>query len=235
MSWLVDFVKSSIGAKVVMGVTGVMLIGFVIMHMVGNLQVFLGPETLNAYGKMLHDLGGLLWVARFGLIGAVVLHIASGLRLASLNKAARPVRYVHETTVQASFASRYMKMSGLVVLAFVVYHLLHFTLGGATPDHTGLMTQLSDGTDVKDIYKMVVLGFQQPAVSAAYIIAMVLLGLHLNHGATSLFQSLGLRNVKYNTLIDKVGPALSIFVVVGNCSMPIAILTGLIGADVGGH
>jgi succinate dehydrogenase / fumarate reductase, cytochrome b subunit len=235
MSWLVDFVKSSIGAKVVMGVTGVMLIGFVIMHMVGNLQVFLGPETLNAYGKMLHDLGGLLWVARFGLIGAVVLHIASGLRLASLNKAARPVRYVHETTVQASFASRYMKMSGLVVLAFVVYHLLHFTLGGATPDHTSLMTKLSDGTDVKDIYKMVVLGFQQPAVSAAYIIAMVLLGLHLNHGATSLFQSLGLRNVKYNTLIDKVGPALSIFVVVGNCSMPIAILTGLIGADVGGH
>jgi succinate dehydrogenase / fumarate reductase cytochrome b subunit len=235
MSWLVDFVKSSIGAKVVMGVTGVMLIGFVVMHMVGNLQVFLGPETLNAYGKMLHDLGGLLWVARFGLIGAVVLHIASGLRLASLNKAARPVRYVHETTVQASFASRYMKMSGLVVLAFVVYHLLHFTLGGATPDHTSLMTKLSDGTDVKDIYKMVVLGFQQPAVSAAYIIAMVLLGLHLNHGATSLFQSLGLRNVKYNTLIDKVGPALSIFVVVGNCSMPIAILTGLIGADVGGH
>jgi succinate dehydrogenase / fumarate reductase cytochrome b subunit len=212
-----------------------MLIGFVVMHMVGNLQVFLGPETLNAYGKMLHDLGGLLWVARFGLIGAVVLHIASGLRLASLNKSARPVRYVHETTVQASFASRYMKMSGLVVLAFVVYHLLHFTLGGATPDHTSLMTKLSDGTDVKDIYTMVVLGFQQPAVSAAYIIAIVLLGLHLNHGATSLFQSLGLRNVKYNTLIDKVGPALSILVVVGNCSMPIAILTGLIGADVGGH
>jgi succinate dehydrogenase / fumarate reductase cytochrome b subunit len=235
MSWLVDFVKSSIGAKVVMGVTGVMLIGFVVMHMVGNLQVFLGPETLNAYGKMLHDLGGLLWVARFGLIGAVVLHIASGLRLASLNKSARPVRYVHETTVQASFASRYMKMSGLVVLAFVVYHLLHFTLGGATPDHTSLMTKLSDGTDVKDIYTMVVLGFQQPAVSAAYIIAIVLLGLHLNHGATSLFQSLGLRNVKYNTLIDRVGPALSILVVVGNCSMPIAILTGLIGADVGGH
>ncbi|MBT6175860.1 MAG: succinate dehydrogenase cytochrome b subunit [Deltaproteobacteria bacterium] len=234
MSWLVDFVKSSIGAKVVMGVTGVMLIGFVIMHMVGNLQVFLGPETLNAYGKMLHDLGGLLWVARFGLIGAVVLHIASGLRLASLNKAARPVRYVHETTVQASFASRYMKMSGIVVLAFVVYHLLHFTLGGATPDHTGLTTQLADGTEVKDIYKMVVLGFQQPAVSAAYIIAMVLLGLHLNHGATSLFQSLGLRNAKYNTLIDKVGPALSIFVVVGNCSMPIAILTGAVGL-VGGH
>jgi succinate dehydrogenase / fumarate reductase cytochrome b subunit len=231
MGWLVDFVKSSIGAKVVMGVTGVMLIGFVIMHMVGNLQVFLGAETLNAYGKMLHDLGGLLWVARFGLIGAVVLHIASGLRLASLNKAARPVRYVHETTVQASFASRYMKLSGLVVLAFVVYHLLHFTLGGAVPDDTNFL----DPQGRKDIYKMVVLGFQQPAVSAAYIIAMILLGLHLNHGATSLFQSLGLRNVKYNTIIDKVGPALSILVVVGNCSMPIAILTGLIGADVGGH
>lgn len=231
MGWLVDFVKSSIGAKVVMGVTGVMLIGFVIMHMVGNLQVFIGPEALNAYGKMLHDLGGLLWVARFGLIGAVVLHIGSGIRLASLNKAARPVRYVHETTIQASFASRYMKLSGLVVLAFVVYHLLHFTLGGAIPDDTNFL----DPQGRKDIYKMVVLGFQHPAVSASYIIAMVLLGLHLNHGATSLFQSLGLRNVKYNTIIDKVGPALSILVVVGNCSMPIAILTGLIGADVGGH
>lgn len=231
MGWLVDFAKSSIGAKVVMGVTGVMLIGFVIMHMVGNLQVFLGSEALNAYGKMLHDLGGLLWVARIGLIGAVVLHIVSGLRLASLNKAARPVRYVHETTIQASFASRYMKLSGLVVLAFVVYHLLHFTLGGAVPDDTNLL----DAQGRKDIYKMVVLGFQQPAVSASYIIAMVLLGLHLNHGATSLFQSLGLRNVKYNTMIDKIGPALSLFVVVGNCSMPIAVLTGLIGVDVGGH
>ena len=235
MSWLLDFAKSTIGAKVVMGVTGVMLIGFVIMHMLGNLQVFIGPEALNAYGKMLHDLGGLLWAARFGLIGAVVLHILSGLRLASLNKAARPVRYVHETTVQASFSSRYMKLSGLVVLAFIVYHLLHFTLGGAAPDHTSLTTKLSDGTEVKDIYAMVVLGFQKPAVSISYIIAMILLGLHLNHGASSLFKSLGLRNSKYNNMLDKVGPALAITVVVGNCSMPIAILTGLIGSSVGGH
>ena len=103
------------------------------------MQIFVGQDALNAYGKMLHDLGGLLWVARFGLIGAVVLHIASGLRLASLNRAARPVRYVHETTVQASFSSRYMKLSGLVVFAFIVYHLLHFTVGGAAPDHTGLL------------------------------------------------------------------------------------------------
>jgi succinate dehydrogenase / fumarate reductase cytochrome b subunit len=124
-----------------------------------------------------------------------------------------------------------MKLSGLVVLAFVVYHLLHFTLGGAVPDDTHFL----DAQGRKDIYKMVVLGFQQPAVSASYIIAMVLLGLHLNHGATSLFQSLGLRNVNYNTMIDKVGPALSIFVVIGNCSMPIAVLTGLIGVDAGGH
>ena len=231
MSWLLNFAKSTIGAKVVMGVTGVMLIGFVIMHMVGNLQVFIGPEALNAYGKMLHDLGGLLWVARFGLIGAIVLHIVSGLRLASLNRAARPVRYVHETTVQATFASRYMRMSGLVVLAFVIYHLLHFTVGGAVPDDTGYL----DSQGRKDIYKMVVLGFQQPAVAVSYIIAMILLGLHLNHGASSLFKSLGLRNPKYNNMIDKVGPALAIFVVLGNCSMPIAILTGLVGANVGGH
>ena len=231
MSWLLDFAKSTIGAKVVMGVTGLLLVGFVIMHMLGNMQIFVGQDALNAYGKMLHDLGGLLWVARFGLIGAVVLHIASGLRLASLNRAARPVRYVHETTVQASFSSRYMKLSGLVVFAFIVYHLLHFTVGGAAPDHTGLL----DDQNRKDIYSMVILGFQQPAVSLSYIIAMILLGLHLNHGASSLFKSLGLRNSKYNNMLDKVGPVLAITIVVGNCSMPIAILTGLIGANVGGH
>ena len=224
MSWLVDFAKSSIGAKVVMGVTGVMLIGFVIMHMIGNLQVFLGPDVLNAYGKMLHDLGGLLWVARFGLIGAVLLHIVSGLRLASLNKAARPVRYVNEATVQASFASRHMKLTGLVLLAFIIYHLLHFTLGVTHPGHVDTVGD----TGVKDIYKMVVMGFQQPAVSVSYIIAMILLGLHLNHGASSLFKSLGLRNEKYNSMLDKVGPTLAAIVVLGNCAMPIAVMTGFI-------
>jgi len=229
MSWLVNFAKSSIGAKVVMGVTGVMLIGFVVMHMIGNLQVFLGPDVLNAYGKMLHDLGGLLWVARFGLIGAVLLHIVSGLRLASLNKAARPVRYVNEATVQASFASRHMKLTGLVLLAFIIYHLLHFTLGVTHPDHVGTVGD----TGVKDIYKMVVMGFQQPAVSVSYIIAMILLGLHLNHGASSLFKSLGLRNEKYNSMLDKVGPTLAAIVVLGNCAMPIAVMAEFI--TLGGH
>ena len=230
MSWLVDFAKSSIGAKVVMGITGVMLIGFVIMHMLGNLQVFLGPDVLNAYGQMLLDLGGLLWVARIGLLAAVLLHIVSGLRLASINRAARPVPYVHETTVQATFASRYMKLTGLVLLAFIIFHLLHFTFGVTHPDHIGV-----DALGRKDIYSMVILGFQQPAVAASYIIAMVLLGIHLSHGASSLFKSLGLRHAKYDSMLDKVGPCLATLVVLGNCAMPIAVLTGLLGANVGGQ
>ena len=228
MNWLVDFAKSSIGAKVVMGATGLVLVGFVVAHMLGNLQVFLGQDVLNAYAKTLHDLGPLLWIARLVLIGSVVLHIASGLRLASLNKAARPVRYAYESTVQASFASRYMRMSGLVVFAFIVYHLAHFTLGVTHPEH-----QMLDSLGRPDVYSMVILGFQQPLVAVSYIVAMVLLWFHLNHGASSLFQSLGLRHPNYNAVLDKVGPAVATLVVGGNIIMPLAILTGVIGADVG--
>ena len=231
MSWLIDFAKSSIGAKVVMGVTGAMLVGFVIMHMLGNLQVFLGQDALNAYAKSLHDLGGLLWVARLGLIGAVLLHIASGLRLASLNSAARPVAYANETTVQASFASRYMRMSGLVLLAFIAYHLAHFTLGLTHPDHKAL----TDSMGRPDVYSMLILGFKQPAVALSYVVAMVLLWFHLNHGASSLFKSLGLRHPKYNSMLDMVGPAVATLVVAGNIAMPLAVLTGVIGKGVGGN
>ena len=231
MSWLIDFAKSSIGAKVVMGVTGAMLVGVVIMHMLGNLQVFLGQDALNTYAKSLHDLGGLLWVARLGLIGAVLLHIVSGLRLASLNSAARPVAYANETTVQASFASRYMRMSGLVLLAFIAYHLAHFTLGLTHPDHKAL----TDSMGRPDVYSMVILGFKQPAVALSYVVAMVLLWFHLNHGASSLFKSLGLRHPKYNSMLDKVGPAVATLVVVGNIAMPLAVLAGIIGVDVGGN
>ena len=231
MSWLIDFAKSSIGAKVVMGVTGAMLVGFVIMHMLGNLQVFLGQDALNAYAKSLHDLGGLLWVARLGLIGAVLLHIASGLRLASLNSAARPVAYANETTVQASFASRYMRMSGLVLLAFIAYHLAHFTLGLTHPDHKAL----TDSMGRPDVYSMLILGFKQPSVALSYVVAMVLLWFHLNHGASSLFKSLGLRHPKYNSMLDMVGPAVATLVVAGNIAMPLAVLTGVIGKGVGGN
>ncbi len=231
MSWFLDFVKSTIGAKIVMGLTGLVLVGFVVVHMLGNLQIFLGADALNAYAKSLHDLGGLLWVARLVLLGSVFLHILSGLRLASLNNAARPQAYAHETTVQASWASRYMRMSGLVILAFVVYHIAHFTLGLTHPEHKALVDHMGR----PDVYKMVVLGFQQPLVSASYIVAMVLLWFHLNHGASSLFKSLGLRHSRYNDVLDKVGPAVATLVVVGNIAMPIAVLAGLVGADVGGN
>ena len=231
MSWFVEFTKSSIGAKIVMGLTGLVLVGFVIMHMLGNLQVFLGAEALNAYAQSLQDLGGLLWAARIFLLLSVVLHILSGLRLASLNSAARPVAYANETTVQASLGSRYMRMSGLVVLAFIVYHLAHFTFGLTHPEHKALVDSLGR----PDVYSMMVLGFKQPLVSLSYIVAMVLLWFHLNHGASSLFKSLGLRHPRYNDVLDMVGPAIATLVVAGNIAMPLAILAGVVGADVGGN
>jgi succinate dehydrogenase / fumarate reductase cytochrome b subunit len=122
-------------------------------------------------------------------------------------------------------------MSGIVVLAFIVYHLAHFTLGLTHPDHKAMV----DALGRPDVYSMVVLGFQQPIVALSYIVAMTLLWFHLNHGASSLFKSLGLRHPKYNTMLDKVGPAVATLVVGGNIAMPLAILAGIIGADVGGN
>lgn len=224
MSWLRTFATSSIGAKYVMAVSGVVLVGFVLQHMIGNLQVFLGWEKLNAYAAFLKSLGSLLWVARIGLIVAVLAHIASGLRLAWLNKQARPVGYRKQTSMHTNVFARTMAISGLILLAFVVYHLLHFTFGVTNPaDYS-----LEDPLGRHDVYSMVVRGFQQPLVSASYIVAMALVGMHLSHGATSMFQSLGLNHPKYNGMLNKVGPTIGVLVFLGNASMPVAVLLGLI-------
>ena len=224
MGWVRGFVTSSIGAKYVMAASGIALVGFVLIHMIGNLQVFLGWEKLNAYAAFLKSLGSLLWVARGGLLLAVLAHIASGLRLAYLNKQARPVPYRKQTSMHTNVFARTMAVSGLILLAFIVYHLLHFTLGVTNPaDYS-----LEDPLGRHDVYSMVVRGFQQPLVSASYIVAMALVGMHLSHGATSMFQSLGLNHPKYNGMFSKVGPAIGVLVFLGNVSMPVAVLLGFI-------
>ncbi len=229
MNWFGRYLKSSVGAKHVMAVTGLLLVGFVLQHMVGNLQVFAGQEAINAYAAGLKKLGPLLWVARIGLIVIFLVHIASALRLVSLNRAARPVAYKMVKSERSSFASRAMAMSGLILLAFLAFHLLHFTLGGGP-----LKTQfnLIDAYGRHDVYNMVVLGFQKPAVAISYVVAMLLLCLHLSHGVTSLFQSLGLNHPKYNGIFNLAGPVIATLVLVGNCSMPIAVLAGLVKATV---
>lgn len=222
--WLGRFLGSSIGAKYVMGLTGLALVGFVITHMAGNLLVFRGPEALNNYAQFLKGLGGLLWAARGGLLVAVIAHIWAGLRLARLNVQARPARYRVQKSMHTNMFAKTMALSGLTLFAFIVYHLMHFTLGVTNPDHFAAQDPLGH----HDVYSMVVQGFSNPAVSGVYIIAMALLGMHMSHGASSLFQSLGLNHPKYNGLIQKIGPALGLLLFVGNASMPVAVLLGLV-------
>jgi len=224
MSWVVDFAKSSLGAKVVMALTGFLLVVFVFGHMAGNLQVFIGRDQLNHYAELLQSTKGLLWTVRVVMLASVLLHLGSGLRLATLNLRARPVGYRVKENQAAGLSGRTMALSGLMLAAFVVYHLLQFTAGVTDPTDFALYDELGR----HDVYNMVVLGFQQPLVAGSYIVAMVLLGMHLSHGISSMFQSIGLTNKKYAPAINKVGPALAILVVLGNISMPAAGLAGFV-------
>ena len=229
MTWIVRFATSSVGNKVLMALTGIALLGFVVMHMAGNLLVFAGPEKLNAYAQGLEDLGALLWVARLGLLGAIVVHILLGVRLWMANGEARPERYAYQATMKAPITSRTMIISGGLLATFILYHLAHFTFGLTGAEYyAGEPTYMLDGELVRDVYAMVTIGFKHPAVSGLYIVSMLLLGSHLSHGIQSLFQSLGLAAPKYRPLIKKAGVGLAALLVLGNISMPLAIMLGLI-------
>lgn len=230
MGWVLKFAQSSIGAKVLMAISGALLFGFVLVHMLGNLQIYLGQEPYNAYAHFLKSTPELLWGARLALLTAVSVHTATGIRLQYLNRVARPVAYQEKNYTRATLTSRSMLWTGSVVLAFIVYHLAHFTLGLTDPTHAGLI----DPKGYHDAYSMFVYGFQNIYVSAFYIIAMVLLGMHLEHGVSSMFQTLGINHPRFNGLLHKVGPAFAILIVLGNVSMPIAVLLGYITLPAGG-
>ncbi len=216
--------QSSIGAKITMAVTGIVLCLFIISHMLGNFLVFVGPDATNAYAKGLKDLGALLWAARVGLLVVFLVHVGSALRLWRLNQAARPQGYAVVDTSVVTYAGRSIVLTGVLVLAFAVYHLLHFTLFATNPE----FAQLYDAQGRHDVYRMVVLGFQNVAVSGVYLFSMILLGLHLSHGVTSLFQSLGMNHPSYNPLIKRLGPWSGVLVAVGFMSIPLAVLAGVL-------
>ncbi len=230
MRWFWSFFTSSVGAKVIMAVTGVALVAFLIGHMVGNLQVFAGPDKLNAYAEWLHEHVKLLWTVRLGLIAVALVHIYSSLRLTLLNRAARPISYAMHKPVKSTFSSRWMFVTGFLVLAFLIYHLLQFTFVALNPEYA----QLVDGLGRKDVYSMVVLGFQNVWVAGSYVIAMVLLGLHLNHAVASMFQTLGVNHPRYNGILHSLGPIAAIVIAVGNITMPVAILLGYVKLPTGG-
>ncbi|MDA1259999.1 MAG: succinate dehydrogenase cytochrome b subunit [Planctomycetota bacterium] len=220
--------RSTIGAKGVMAATGVVLLLFVIGHMVGNLQVFAGPEKLNAYAAFLQGLGPALWVIRLVLLACLVLHVWAAVVVTRRSREARPVPYALKVDRVTSYAARTMIWSGVLVLAFVVYHLLHFTVGAYDPAEVyGAL----DAAGRHDVYSMVIEGFRHVPTTIAYVIAQVILCLHIQHGASSMVQTLGMRTKDCATRTDWIGPGLAALLLIGNLSMPLAIVTGFIGGE----
>lgn len=220
---LVRLFSTSIGQKLVVALSGVMLLGFLFGHMLGNMTVFQGPDALNSYAAWLQG-HPALWIMRFGLIATFLTHMILTLRLAVENRGARGVTYRRAPVRRVSFSSRYMVLTGLLVVAFVVYHLLHFTFGVVQPENANLV----DAAERHDVYSMVVHGFQNPFVTASYVVAMLLLGLHLTHGAASVFQTVGLNHESYDLLIRYGTLGLIGLLVAGNCSIPLFILGGAV-------
>lgn len=220
---------SSVTAKTLMAVTGAGLVGFIAAHMLGNLQIFLGQEALNAYAYKLKSMPALLWVARSGLILFFAGHLGLAFYLRKLNKAARPQAYAFSDPVEASFASRTMLLSGLVIFAFLIYHLLHFTLGVTNP----ATHHLTDAKGHHDVYSMVVLSFQNIFISAAYVVAMVFLGLHLSHAISSMVQTLGFVSGESRTWIERIGLVAAGVLMFGNISIPVSVLLGIVGLPEG--
>jgi len=217
MSRALTFYSTSIGKKVVMAITGLILFGFVIGHMLGNLQVFMGAKQMNAYAAMLKANATLLWGVRIVLLVAVILHIVAAVQLTRMSQRSRPEGYHYKDVVQADYAARTMRWSGPIIAVFVIYHLLHFTTGSVHPRF-----------DVHDVYRNVISGFRVWPVSLFYIIAMVALAFHLWHGVWSLFQTLGLINPKSNKIIHRLAAIATLALVTGFISIPMAVLAGLI-------
>lgn len=225
MTWLFDFWRSSIGGKVTMAVTGVLLFGFVVAHLLGNLQLLAGPDAINTYAKWLHDKGALLWVARGGLLVVFLLHVLTAVRLSRSNKLARPVPYASEATVQATFASRSMVFSGLSLLVFVVYHLLHFTLGVTNPEHFARKAARAGGFDV---HSMVATSFGVLPIAIVYAAAQIVLFLHLRHGLQSFAQTLGLNHGRYTPLIRRLSTLLAALIAGGNAFLALSVVAGIV-------
>lgn len=224
MGWVGRFSRSSIGSKYIMAVTGIGLSLFLFGHLAGNFLVFAGPDALNEYAAGLRKLPyGLLWVARIGLLVIFLLHLATAIRLSMANRAARPVRYKFEDTYQASLASRTMIYSGLLIFAYLIYHLLHFTFLQVGPTEYSV-----DAAGRHDVYAMVIRSFQNPALAIAYVVAMAATGFHLSHGFSSLFQSLGLNHPKYNKIWRCGGPVVAWLLAIGFSTIPLSILFGFV-------
>ena len=213
-----------ISIKFFMAVTGAALISFVTVHLAGNFLIFWGQDALNAYAEKLKSMPLLLWTARLGLIAVFSVHLGLAICLRRVNRQARKQPYVINDPVDTSLASRTMFLSGMVIFAFLIYHLLHFTIGVTNPDNHRLV----DSSGRHDVYSMVVLSFRNIYISSTYIVAMLFLGLHLSHAASSIFQTLGITTARARNILSYVGTTLAAVIMAGNISIPLSILLGFV-------
>ncbi|MGK2945194.1 MAG: succinate dehydrogenase cytochrome b subunit [Desulfuromonadales bacterium] len=215
--------QSSVGRKIIMAVTGIVLVAFVCVHLLGNSSIFFGADAINAYAQKLHSLGPFVWVFRLVMLAAFAIHIVFGIQLTLENRAATPEANVQVKHLRTSFGAETMIISGLVLLAFVVYHLLHFTVRVTNPE---IYVPLGSSGMV-DVYVMMVKGFQSVLPVIIYLVGMAFLFLHVSHGFQSLFQTLGLSNDKSLPVLGTTSKLVGFVLLVGYISIPLLIVAGL--------
>jgi succinate dehydrogenase / fumarate reductase cytochrome b subunit len=220
MNRAIRFYSSSVGKKVIMAVTGLIGIGFLIVHVLGNLLVFRGPDAINSYSHFLHSTGELLWVARAVLLASVVLHVIAAYQLTMQNRAARPVGYAKREAQVATLASRTMRWGGVLLLIFIILHILHFTTGTVRPAGTFI-----EG----DVFANVVASFRIWWVVLFYVVAMIALGAHIYHGAWSSVRTVGVAQPSEDPMKRRVALVLAVFLWLGFSLVPVAIFLGIVG------
>jgi succinate dehydrogenase / fumarate reductase, cytochrome b subunit len=226
MGWLFTLYHSTIGKKIIMAVTGLVGIGFVIAHMIGNLQVFIGREKLDAYAAALHGpLNEVVWAVRIALMASVVLHVTMAWQLTQRARSARPTGYHRREPQVSSLASRTMRWGGVLLLAFIVFHILHFTAGAVDPAHA---FQRADGAGRRDVYENIVESFQIWWVTGLYVVAMAFLGLHLFHGAWSSMRTVGVVRASRQPLQRRVALLVAVVVWLGFTLVPLGVFTGIV-------
>lgn len=221
---VLKLLTSSIGLKMMMGISGLVMVGFAFGHLAGNLQVFIGKEAFNTYAHFLKSIPELLWPVRIFLIACLLIHFGTGFKLRRMNKSARPQGYHAESTVTASLASRTMLQTGLVIFIFIILHLLHFTFGSLQPEFYGIM----DDKNRMDVYAMLIHGFQDPLYSLIYIFGMICLGTHLSHAIGSMVKTAGFWGPQFTPAIDRISLVAGWGLALGFISIPVSVLIGIL-------
>lgn len=225
--WVVDLYRSALGKKYVMAVTGIVFMGYVAAHMVGNLKLYVGEAAMNEYAVWLTQFGypalphyGFMWVMRGLLLASLIFHVHAAYALTRMNRKARPTRYQSKRDyVAADFAARTMRWTGVIILLFIGFHLMDLTIGPANPN---------DPFTSSEVYANVVASFQRPVVAIVYVVANLALGLHLYHGSWSLFQTMGWNNRRFNTWRRWFAIGFAVVIAAGNISFPLAVMTGIV-------